>query len=192
MFAALPDLPPGQRWRQQHFPAPIVVALIRKETVEGAVEYLLIKRNGDAYGGQWALVGGKWDFGETLAEAILREVKEETNLDSRFLALRGIVNERVSLPGPTGSGAHFLLFVCELTAGEGQAQEQLEGELAWFSVSDIEALHGRSAIIPSDYMMIQKFAGVVGVATLYEAEMISSIGDKGDGPTHLVSFQPLQ
>jgi 8-oxo-dGTP diphosphatase len=189
MFAALPHLPPEQRWRQQYFPAPIVVALIQREATVGTTQYLLIRRNGAAYGGQWALVGGKWDFGETLAEAIVREVKEETDLDTRFLALRGIVNERVTAPEPAESGAHFLLFVCELAAGIGRAQEQQEGELAWFSTSDIEALHDTGAIIPSDYMMIQKVAGTERATAVYEAEMISNV--KGDGPTHLVSFKPL-
>jgi ADP-ribose pyrophosphatase YjhB (NUDIX family) len=43
----------------------------------------------------WALVGGKWDFGEELGTAVTREVKEETSLDTRFVALRGLVNVRL-------------------------------------------------------------------------------------------------
>jgi len=45
--------------------------------------------------GKWALVGGKWDFGETLSQATTREVQEETGVITDFVALREFVNERI-------------------------------------------------------------------------------------------------
>ncbi|NHZ72291.1 MAG: NUDIX domain-containing protein, partial [Aquificales bacterium] len=121
-FDALPSLPQNGRWRQQLLPGPIVVALIRRED-EGDARFLLIQRNSDSYHGQWALVGGKWDFGETLATAVTREVQEETSLETRFVALKGVVSERVHPPTEDLLGAHFLLFVCELVVTNGKAQE---------------------------------------------------------------------
>ena len=41
---------------------------------------------------QWSMVGGQVDEGETLTEAIIREVKEETGCGISFLALRNWVN----------------------------------------------------------------------------------------------------
>ena len=47
--------------------------------VEGD-EILLIQRGSEPNKGLWAVPGGKVDWGETLAEAATREVKEETGL----------------------------------------------------------------------------------------------------------------
>ena len=71
-FNSLSALPPERRWRAQTAPVPVAVALIRQAAAAGE-ELLLIRRANGPYTGQWALVGGKWDFGETLAEAIVRD-----------------------------------------------------------------------------------------------------------------------
>lgn len=201
-FDTLPEFPREQRWRAQPYPAPIVVALIQrrqwKDAGETAVHtpprdnhYLLINRRDQTYGGQWALVGGKWDFGETLQDAIRREVLEETGLDATFVALRGIVNERVLPHQPQENGAHFLIFVCELTAPNGDATEQNEGAVAWFTRPEIEALHAQQAIIPSDFAMLQQFAGQNAAMPFVEAEMRAPIGSENEAPIQLLRFERL-
>ncbi len=191
MFDALPDLPAAQRWRQQPYPAPIVVALIRREEEGVAPRYLLIRRKGNTYQGQWALVGGKWDFGETLDTAVLREVREETGLLAEFVGLRGVVSERVVPPSEALPGAHFLLLVCELSAPDGVATEQKEGAVAWFTRSDISHLHDTQAIIPSDYAMIQQFTQTMPQVVHIEAEMVSAIGGASRYPTELRRFEQI-
>ena len=42
---------------------------------------LVIKRGGEIRRGDWAVPGGKVHYGETMAEAAIRETKEETGLD---------------------------------------------------------------------------------------------------------------
>ncbi|MEZ4518583.1 MAG: NUDIX domain-containing protein [Chloroflexota bacterium] len=178
----LTRIPPEQRWRAQTVPAPIVVGLIRR-TSATTEEFLLINRVVDPYVGQWALVGGKWDFGEALAEAVVREVREETGLETRFVALRGVVDERV-VPGTAGvKAAHFLLFLCDLTVENGVAAEQAEGEVQWFGRQEIETLHEQGAIIPSDYAMIAAFAGAAASAPVVEVEMETSLDDSGHKQT---------
>ena len=131
MFDSLPTLPPARRWRQQAHPVASVLALIRRDDTsqpsEPVSRHLLIQRQTEPYVGKWALVGGRWEFGETLATAITREVKEETELDTTFVALRGMVNERIAPSSAQEDGAHFLLFVCEVSAPSGIAREQAEG-----------------------------------------------------------------
>ena len=188
------DLPPERRWHQQLYPAPIVVAIIRRNLSPNPESrplsrYLLIKRNGDPYNGFWALIGGKWEFGETLHEAILREVKEETNLDASFAGVRGIVSERIAPVGSDENGAHFLLFVCELIADHGQAQEQGEGAIAWFTRPEIEHLHDSDSIIPSDFAMIDSFAESDEAVPHIEAEMVAPVRGTSSDPLRLLRFE---
>ena len=53
---------------------------------------LLIKRHDDKL---WAVPGGKADVGETLKEAAVRELKEETGLTGRVTRLLGIFDSRL-------------------------------------------------------------------------------------------------
>jgi len=46
---------------------------------------LLIKRNTRPFVGYWALPGGRMDPGETIEQTVIREVKEETGLDTRIV-----------------------------------------------------------------------------------------------------------
>ncbi len=191
MFDSLPDYPLKRRWREQIFPSPIVVALIQRQTAVSHPHYLLIQRKRGAYRGQWALVGGKWDFGETLVTAVTREVKEETGLDAVFTALRGLVSERLIPPDHENIGAHFLIFVCELSAPAGSASEQSEGAVAWFSRTEIETLHAKNAIIPSDYLMIQQFAETADSIPHFEAEMLTVLGHDQEHPSRLIRFERI-
>lgn len=191
MFESLTSFPLARRWRQQAYPVPAVVALIRRELVSGAgdpvARYLLIKRRAEPYAGRWALVGGKWDFGETLETAITREVREETGLETTFVALRGVVNERVAPLGPGDDGCHFLLFVCEVCAPAGTAREQSEGPLAWFSSKELGELSASRRIIPSDYAMLEHF---YAAPTLPYTEADMVVGSGENTPETLVRFEP--
>ena len=189
-FDALANLPENGRYRQQKFPVPIVVSIIRREDADGT-RFLLIQRNSDSYGGQWALVGGKWDFGERLATAVTREVQEETSLETRFVALKGLVSERVHPPEADLSAAHFLLLVCELVVTNGEAKEQKEGAVAWFTLTEIEALHRADEIIPSDYAMLHQFAEQPSDAAHFEVEMISAIGGQTEFASTMVRFEDV-
>jgi ADP-ribose pyrophosphatase YjhB (NUDIX family) len=187
-FDVLAKLPENGRYKQQRYPVPVVVAIIRREDADGT-RFLLIQRKSDSYCGQWALVGGKWDFGERLATAVTREVLEETSLETQFVALKGLVSERVHPPEADLAAAHFLLLVCELVVINGTAQEQEEGVVAWFTLAEIEALHGADEIIPSDYAMIHQFAHQTDDAPHFEAEMISAIGGQVVFPSQMIRFE---
>jgi 8-oxo-dGTP diphosphatase len=190
MFESLPSLPVARRWRQQVHPMPSVLALIRRDSISSAGEavtrYLLIKRQKEPYVGKWALVGGRWDFGERLDRAITREVKEETGLDTTFVALRGVVNERIAPLDSSDDGGHFLLFICELSAPTGEAREQAEGPVAWFSLEDLEELSTSQQIVSTDYTILQHFTQTASALPYIEAEVAAGNGE--NVPDELVRF----
>jgi len=113
--------------------------------------WLLINRNQPPYQGHWGLVGGKMEFGETIAEAAKRETQEETGLAVAFDRVKGIVNE--TLVNGDSVHAHFVLFVCRLRAATRSFVTSDEGELRWFTVDEIES--ERDLIIPTDLRMVK-------------------------------------
>jgi 8-oxo-dGTP pyrophosphatase MutT (NUDIX family) len=57
--------------------------VVIEQTSEGALRVLVVHR---PHYDDWSLPKGKLDAGETIIEAALREVKEETGLDCRILS----------------------------------------------------------------------------------------------------------
>jgi ADP-ribose pyrophosphatase YjhB (NUDIX family) len=52
---------------------------------------ILLQRRSDS--GNWALPGGTMDIGETFAQSVVREVKEETGFDVRIERIVGIYSD---------------------------------------------------------------------------------------------------
>ncbi|MBI2326828.1 NUDIX hydrolase [Candidatus Curtissbacteria bacterium] len=116
-------------------------------------KFLLIKRIKEPYFGLWCLPGGKMEYGETIEEAIIREIKEESSLDIKFIALRGAVEE-ILYKGKSKIG-HFMIWVCETRAQENTAQTKNEGEVRWFTKKELPKIKVHA--VPSDYRMIETF-----------------------------------
>lgn len=192
MFNEMDQIPFEDRWHGQAHPAPIVVALIARLVGESdEKQLLLIKRKKRPFINQWALVGGKWDFGETLETAVAREVFEETGVTCELTAVRGMVNERLLSPEASNKAAHFLLFVCELAVLSGEACEQNEGAVGWFSLDQIDKLAKEQRIIPSDYKMICQFGKTPVSMPLIEADMLRHGDDATEKPAELVKFERI-
>jgi len=65
---------------------PAVTAVVENENSE----LLMIERTDN---GLWALPGGAQDFGESVIDAVRREVKEETGIDVEITGLSGIYSD---------------------------------------------------------------------------------------------------
>jgi len=57
-------------------------------------ELLLVRRGAEPSKGDWSLPGGKVEWGETVREALTREVREETGIDVDLVGLAGMA-ERI-------------------------------------------------------------------------------------------------
>ncbi|AHC50669.1 DNA mismatch repair protein MutT [Sulfolobus acidocaldarius SUSAZ] len=74
---------------------------------------LLVKRRNPPNKGNWAIPGGKVEYGETLVDAVKREMKEETALDVEPIELLAVV-EIIK------EGYHYVIFdfICKVVNGE--------------------------------------------------------------------------
>ncbi len=84
-----------------------------KLTVDGVVirngKILLIRRKNEPFKGRWALPGGFVEYGETVEEAVMREVAEETGLATDIDGIAGVYSDPGRDPrGHTISIAYLL------------------------------------------------------------------------------------
>jgi 8-oxo-dGTP diphosphatase len=97
---------------------------------------LLIKRAGPPLAGQWSIPGGMLELGETLVEAVQRELAEETGLVVRVLELVEVF-ERIEFDAARRARYHFVVldYLCEATGGEARAGSDVS-DTAWAAPSE--------------------------------------------------------
>lgn len=109
-------------------PIPTVDAIIQKSSF-----LLLIKRQNDPYKDTFALPGGFVDEGETVEEALVREVFEETSLEIHPIEILGVYST------PTRDPRGHMMTVVFITityGGELSAGDDAK-ELHWIPLDNI-------------------------------------------------------
>lgn len=101
---------------------------------------LLIRRGRPPRAGQWSLPGGVQELGETVREAALREVREETGLHIRALRLVDVIDS-IERNAQGVVRRHYTLvdFTAEAEPGEARAASDA-ADTRWFSLDEIQAL----------------------------------------------------
>lgn len=101
---------------------------------------LLIRRGRPPRLGQWSLPGGGQQLGETLSEAVAREVREETSLELASIRLITTV-DLIERDQEGRVQFHYTLidFTAEAEAGEPIAGDDAV-DVAWFRPDQLEGL----------------------------------------------------
>ena len=120
---------------------------------------LIVRRARPPAGGLYTLPGGGVEVGESLVEAVAREVMEETQLTVEPIALAGY-REAVVRDGDGRIERHFVIlpFAARWIAGEAVLNDELS-EAAWRLPSELAGLkttQGLAEIIASAFALIDE------------------------------------
>lgn len=109
---------------------------------------VLLQQRSD--GGQWGLPGGSVEIGESVAHAVVREVKEETGLRVAVRRLTGVYSDRSLqvVRYPDGNVWHYVTvcFECVVRGGRLTTSEETLA-LDWFSPRRLPATLLRHHVI---------------------------------------------
>lgn len=113
--------------------AGVAVIILNEES------QVLLQKRADV--GLWGIPSGHIEIGETVSEAAIREVKEETNLDIRIKKLIGVYSDPNSqvFAYPNGKIVHFITtcFLAEITDGELRCNSEESLEIKFFGQQNL-------------------------------------------------------
>jgi 8-oxo-dGTP diphosphatase len=111
-------------------------------------QVLLMKRSSGAKNeaGYWCKPGGTIEFGETAEEAMIREIKEELNLDIEIIDFVNFTNHLISK-----ENQHWIAlnFVAKIIGGELKNMEpHKHEEIVWFDLDNLPEMLTQTAKEP--------------------------------------------
>lgn len=98
-------------------------------------EILLLLRQRPPEAGYWSIPGGKVEFFDTIEDSIIREVKEEVDVDIKIISLIGVTNHIVKK-----EGVHWVAptFLTKIVGGQIKNMEpEKHKDIRWFPVVDL-------------------------------------------------------
>jgi mutator protein MutT len=98
---------------------------------------LLIRRGKEPLRGRWVVPGGTVELGETLEEALVREMKEETDLAVAPVEVLTVF-DRIQREGAAVSYHYVIVdYLCRYEGGEARAGSDAEA-LAWANRDELQ------------------------------------------------------
>ena len=112
-----------------------VIPCVGAIVADGQGRLLMIKRGHEPGAGLWSIPGGRIEPGETDAEAVVREMIEETGLTVEVGRLIG----RVQRPGLNGAVIDIRDYAATVTGGTLRAGDDA-ADARWVASGDLESL----------------------------------------------------
>ena len=112
-----------------------VIPCVGAVVTDGQGRLLMIKRGHEPGAGLWSIPGGRIEPGETDAEALVREMFEETGLAVEVGRLIG----RVQRPGPDGAVIDISDYAATVTGGTLRPGDDA-ADARWVEVADLDSL----------------------------------------------------
>ncbi|MCL2359704.1 NUDIX hydrolase [Candidatus Bathycorpusculum sp.] len=112
---------------------------------------LLIKRNTPPFIGYWALPGGRMDPGESIEQTIIREVREETGLETAVVNVIGEYVER-GIKDDVDYEYFPTCFVVKIVGGELKKQDSEVQEMQLFKLDALPLLAFEHEKMIEDYV----------------------------------------
>lgn len=105
---------------------------------------LLVRERAD---GKWTLPGGWVDVNDSPADAVAREIHEESGYHARAVKLAALIDRRKHPHPPSVHHIYKLMFVCELTGGTAAASTETDA-VAFFPVAALPQLSSGRILAP--------------------------------------------
>jgi 8-oxo-dGTP diphosphatase len=113
-------------------PVPAVIAIV----IENG-RALLVRRANPPDAGLWGYPGGKIEYGETVSEAAIRELREETGVEAQAQDIITTLDILVRAEDGTVTQHYILIAVlCRWLSGDPVAADDAL-EAGWFSLEDL-------------------------------------------------------
>jgi 8-oxo-dGTP pyrophosphatase MutT (NUDIX family) len=131
----------AEYYHDPHAPAVNLVWPSGFAAVRGADGRLLLARRADS--GNWELPGGKVDIGESITDAVLREVAEETGLRIAVTGLLGVYTDPDHVLVDAGGVVRqqfALCFEAVPVSGLARPDHEENTEVGWFRAADLPRL----------------------------------------------------
>lgn len=118
---------------------------VRALIVDKAGNILLVQERSD---GCWTLPGGWCDIGDSPADAVVREVVEETGLECRAVQLLALFDKLKHPHPPQLPHAHKAFFLCEVIGGQLLGETDETQGAGYFPIDDLPELSLHRVVEP--------------------------------------------